>query len=81
LVGWILVECYSIEHITAVQNWLPEEMIVFFTYYVSSFDCAPSSVTPSLFNNTVTLMMITRTNNDFTFEPVAETPSMGTYFF
>jgi hypothetical protein len=81
LVGWLLVECYSIDHISAVQQWLPEEMIIYFTYHVSSFDKVASSVSPSLFNNTVTLMMITQTNNDFAFEPVAETPSMGTYFF
>ena len=56
-------------------------MIIFFTYHVSSFDQMPSSQSVALFNNTISLMMITRANNDFSFEPFVETPSIGTNLF
>jgi hypothetical protein len=81
IIGWLAVECYSIEEIAMVVSSPPENMILFFTYYVSLFEPVIAGDESLPCNNTVALMMITKKNTDFFFEGIENLVSLGKFVF
>jgi hypothetical protein len=63
LIGFFIIEFYSLANISKVENWLPKNFTVFATYYVAIYNKMFALVTSGSVRNTVIIQVVVRTEH------------------